>query len=640
MARILDGINPGAYLGVKPATPPNMIIPGNIPLSSPRSPTNNDIQYNLGDLWLNKTNQTLWYLAFLGANNAGRYATWLEFATGAGGAVISLTTDDGHVVTALAGTIIIHGAGGLVTSGTVGPNTVTITAGPTIATSYITNPVTGAAVPALGVLTFAGAGGIVVSAAGSTVTITGGAGTVSTLHTDDGNNVTATAGVINIHGINGIVVTGTVGPNTVTLAAGGAVAQSFPTDAGTAVPIAGVLNIKANNGTDNSGSTVSFSAPGPANTVLLNVTNANATTIIGLGAGNATITGANDTILGSLSGTSITSAAACTIIGENSATQLLTGSNNVIVGQASGNNYTGAEANNILIGRATSGRLTASGEIKIGSSAGFATNNNDIFIGNGTGPIAAIPGGYLGQNIGIGGGALAALTTGFYNIAIGVGSLASQNIGIGNNVMVGNASGTLITSGVQNTAVGHDVLFNAAGHSGLVTGSFNCAFGVLAGSAWTGAESNNICIGDVSVTGENRTTRIGAFAGGSTPQTACFIQGIRGITTVNNNAVAVLVDSAGQLGTISSSRRYKSDIQDMGIDSDKIMQLRPVSFKFHGYDNRSVGLIAEEVEEIMPELVAHDKDGVIFSCKYQDLIPMLLNELQKLKKEVELLKSK
>src|ERR1041385_5804712 len=42
------------------------------------------------------------------------------------GLVSSLTTDDGHVVTPLAGTIILHGTHGLNTTGTVGPNTATV----------------------------------------------------------------------------------------------------------------------------------------------------------------------------------------------------------------------------------------------------------------------------------------------------------------------------------------------------------------------------------------------------------------------------------------------------------------------------------------------------------------------------------
>jgi hypothetical protein len=40
--------------------------------------------------------------------------------------------------------------------------------------------------------------------------------------------------------------------------------------------------------------------------------------------------------------------------------------------------------------------------------------------------------------------------------------------------------------------------------------------------------------------------------------------GIRSVTTVNANAVPMVIDSAGQLGTVSSSRRFKSEIKPMG----------------------------------------------------------------------------
>ncbi len=49
-----------------------------------------------------------------------------------------------------------------------------------------------------------------------------------------------------------------------------------------------------------------------------------------------------------------------------------------------------------------------------------------------------------------------------------------------------------------------------------------------------------------------------------TRRPATFIAGIRGVTTGSANAVAVLIDSSGQLGTASSSRRVKDDIADMG----------------------------------------------------------------------------
>jgi hypothetical protein len=41
------------------------------------------------------------------------------------------------------------------------------------------------------------------------------------------------------------------------------------------------------------------------------------------------------------------------------------------------------------------------------------------------------------------------------------------------------------------------------------------------------------------------------------------------------------------------------------------------------------GLIAEEVAEVYPDMVAYDKDGAPYTVKYQYLAPMLLNELQK-----------
>ena len=64
------------------------------------------------------------------------------------------------------------------------------------------------------------------------------------------------------------------------------------------------------------------------------------------------------------------------------------------------------------------------------------------------------------------------------------------------------------------------------------------------------------------------------------------------------------------------------------------MQLRPVSFVYredHGGDGRTVeyGLIAEEVADVAPELVAFGEDGAPYSVRYHLLTPMLLAELQR-----------
>jgi hypothetical protein len=94
------------------------------------------------------------------------------------------------------------------------------------------------------------------------------------------------------------------------------------------------------------------------------------------------------------------------------------------------------------------------------------------------------------------------------------------------------------------------------------------------------------------------------------------------------------VDANGNLGTVQSSIRYKEDIHDMADASDGILKLRPVSFRYKkalddGSKPLQYGLLAEEVAEVYPDLVARSTDGQIETVRYQLLDPMLLNELQK-----------
>jgi hypothetical protein len=91
------------------------------------------------------------------------------------------------------------------------------------------------------------------------------------------------------------------------------------------------------------------------------------------------------------------------------------------------------------------------------------------------------------------------------------------------------------------------------------------------------------------------------------------------------------VTQAGRLGILASSARYKRDIHDMGHASDKLMKLRPVSFRYKEDPTaaQQYGLIAEEVAKVYPELAIRDKDGKPESVAYHLLPAMLLNEVQK-----------
>ncbi len=183
------------------------------------------------------------------------------------------------------------------------------------------------------------------------------------------------------------------------------------------------------------------------------------------------------------------------------------------------------------------------------------------------------------------------------------------------------------TTGSFNTASGFTAL------PSNTTGNNNIAIGFNAGANLTTGD-NNIAIGSTGVAAESSTIRIGDV------QTRAFIAGIRGVTTGIANAIPVVVDTAGQLGTVSSSRRFKDDIADMGKASETLMKLRPVTFHYKSDENPGgrtlqYGLIAEEVAEVAPGLAAHSANGKIDTVYYQFLAPMLLNEYQKQQRTIE-----
>jgi hypothetical protein len=99
----------------------------------------------------------------------------------------------------------------------------------------------------------------------------------------------------------------------------------------------------------------------------------------------------------------------------------------------------------------------------------------------------------------------------------------------------------------------------------------------------------------------------------------------------------VVVDANGQLGTVSSSRRFKQDIQKMGEISSRLLDLNPVTFRYRNSDAKGekplqFGLIAEEVAEVFPELVVYDQQGRAETVAYHLLASLLLNEVQKERK--------
>ena len=77
------------------------------------------------------------------------------------------------------------------------------------------------------------------------------------------------------------------------------------------------------------------------------------------------------------------------------------------------------------------------------------------------------------------------------------------------------------------------------------------------------------------------------------------------------------------------------------------MQLRPVSFDWKSNGRHDIGLIAEEVQEIFPEIISKNENKEITGLDYGRLSSVIIaafqeqqNEINKLRQEIELLKNK
>ena len=107
--------------------------------------------------------------------------------------------------------------------------------------------------------------------------------------------------------------------------------------------------------------------------------------------------------------------------------------------------------------------------------------------------------------------------------------------------------------------------------------------------------------------------------------------------TDGSNTQQLQTDGSANLTWVSasSSLRYKEDIKPLEIDSSKIYELTPKSFKFIEGHKTSLpgefGYIAEEVEKILPELVLYDKENRPDALMYELLTVLLLEEVKKLR---------
>ena len=259
---------------------------------------------------------------------------------------------------------------------------------------------------------------------------------------------------------------------------------------------------------------------------------------------------------------------------------------------------------------------------------------NSIIIGhasvNSAGATAAI------QNTGFGVNALKALKRGDKNTAVGfkAGNAISGANGQGaggadsgtGNTVIGNASGYQIAAGEFNTAVGNQTAAN------LVGGDYNTYIGSGAGGgAGSGAAQNRTALGQgVTVTADNTavigkaaTTKV--YFGSESYAATLYATGINleNDETITNATDGTVVVS-GNL-TVSSDMRLKDNIQPLGDTMVNILKLDAKSYTREGREE--IGLIAQDVQSVYPELVVEDGNGML-AVNYQALSAILINGIK------------
>ena len=234
------------------------------------------------------------------------------------------------------------------------------------------------------------------------------------------------------------------------------------------------------------------------------------------------------------------------------------------------------------------------------------------------------------QNVAIGHGSMRQCTTGGQNTCVGAGA-------VGDNVAAGQA----ITTGDHNTLIG-----NRAGYA-VSSAPRNTFVGYNAGKNHTTGSGRNICVGDdttLASAGDDREMVIGHNVVGKGSNTS-FIRGDAGIYNSGNNST----------WNTTSDIRIKKNVVDNNTGLDIINQIRVRNFEYRtleeivDFENPQaavvkkeglqLGVIAQEIEEYLPEVVKTQSTGVK-TVNSDNLTWYLVNAVKELSARVQELESR
>jgi hypothetical protein len=281
------------------------------------------------------------------------------------------------------------------------------------------------------------------------------------------------------------------------------------------------------------------------------------------------------------------------------------------------------------IARFCMGVLLVALVFSLGSSSGFgqepsAPNYVNVLKGykiQGTIVLQA-PGGVSAGNTAIGDGAL--LNTD--------GSATNLNTAVGFNSLANN------TTGSNNTSIG----FAAGNTTNLATtGSFNTFAGAGSGPSNLTTLSNATAIGACAQVAASNALVLGALAGGycnapSNTNVGIDVGNPSNILTVLQGGGPAIADG----WDVYSSRRWKINIQPLQGALGKVERLRGVSYDLGKSGKHQIGVIAEEVGEVVPEVVSYEQNGKdARGVDYSRLTALLIEATKEQQQEIQELRS-
>jgi hypothetical protein len=223
------------------------------------------------------------------------------------------------------------------------------------------------------------------------------------------------------------------------------------------------------------------------------------------------------------------------------------------------------------------------------------------------------------------------------NISVGT-CYTTGNLGVGTSTtnLAGNTGRILTISSTATHAIAGIELQGNQEYDGWGVGAidfFNTTHRL--GTFQYFSDNNNVASGTFAIFTSNN--------GSNTEKMRVQWNGNVAIGTTDPEDFKIYINGTGFLNssawTYSSDRRLKENINYIDSGLDIICKLKPARFDYIAGEKRQAGFIAQDVQEILPDIITKGAGGML-AMKTESIIPYLVRAIQEQQKEIEALKQR